>query len=219
MRGGLRARTEKQKHHRYHLLALMRPPSFSTRTSSAIRPSPPCRAQPQALLQIAPHRPDAREQTHEAKHAVQAGKTVRPGDEPRPVGGRQAEQLANDGQWQLPRIALDHIGGTSILEQPGRKLVGDGENSRLHVEDGAASKGLVDDAAQPRVIGLVHGQHADRERTYPPRHPPAQTGNRAFRRIVNVSLSFRTRPAKSLVVVIQVFPMIGNRVLTTGPQP
>src|SRR5215203_6321193 len=36
-------------------------------------------------------------------------------------------------------------------------------------------------------------------------------------RIVNVSLSFRTRAAKSAFVVIQVFPTIGNRTATTGP--
>ena len=38
-----------------------------------------------------------------------------------------------------------------------------------------------------------------------------------FLRIVNVSLSFRTRPARSLVVVIQVFPTIGKCTCTTGP--
>src|SRR5215212_6801974 len=36
-------------------------------------------------------------------------------------------------------------------------------------------------------------------------------------RIVNVLLSFRTRAARSLVVVIQVRPTIGKRTLTTGP--
>src|SRR5262249_10394589 len=36
-------------------------------------------------------------------------------------------------------------------------------------------------------------------------------------RIVKVSLSFKTRPASSLVVVIQVLPMIGKRTSTTGP--
>jgi hypothetical protein len=36
-------------------------------------------------------------------------------------------------------------------------------------------------------------------------------------RMVKVSLSFRTRPASSLVVVIQVLPMIGKRTSTRGP--
>src|SRR5215510_15687170 len=36
-------------------------------------------------------------------------------------------------------------------------------------------------------------------------------------RIVNVSLSFRTRPAISLLVVIQVLPMMGKRTFTTDP--
>src|SRR5690349_3376560 len=36
-------------------------------------------------------------------------------------------------------------------------------------------------------------------------------------RIVKVSLSFSTRSAVSCVVVVQTFPTIGNRTLTTGP--
>src|SRR5262249_29960428 len=36
-------------------------------------------------------------------------------------------------------------------------------------------------------------------------------------RIVNVSLSFKTRSAKSCVVVVQIFPIIGNCTSTTGP--
>ena len=36
-------------------------------------------------------------------------------------------------------------------------------------------------------------------------------------RSVNVSLSFKTRPAMSCVVVIQILPMIGNLVSTIGP--
>jgi hypothetical protein len=38
-----------------------------------------------------------------------------------------------------------------------------------------------------------------------------------FLRIMNVSLSFRTRAASSLVVVIQARPTIGKRTSTTGP--
>ena len=38
-----------------------------------------------------------------------------------------------------------------------------------------------------------------------------------FLRIVKVSLSFRTRLAISLLVVIQVRPTIGKRTSTTGP--
>jgi hypothetical protein len=37
-------------------------------------------------------------------------------------------------------------------------------------------------------------------------------------RIVKVSLSLRTRLASSLVVVIQVLPMIGKRTSSTGPE-
>src|SRR6266436_5719561 len=74
---------------------------------------------------------------------------------------------------------IDEVGRTSVSEQFGRKLIGNCENSRFHVENGAATKGLVDDTAQTRMVWLVHGQHADRERAYPPWHPPAQAGNSA----------------------------------------
>ena len=36
-------------------------------------------------------------------------------------------------------------------------------------------------------------------------------------RMVKVSLSFKTRSAKSCVVVVQIFPTIGNCTSTTGP--
>ena len=100
----------------------------------------------------------------EADHAGEAGEAVRPGDEPGPVGAWQTEQLADDRQRQLPRIALNQVGWTSLSEQLRRKLVGNCENSRFHVENGAATKGFVDDAAQTRMVWLVHGQHADGER-------------------------------------------------------
>src|SRR6266436_8955991 len=74
---------------------------------------------------------------------------------------------------------IDEVGRTSVSEQFGRKLIGNCENSRFHVENGAATKGLVDDTAQTRMVWLIHGQHADRERAYPPWHPPAQAGNSA----------------------------------------
>ena len=99
--------------------------------------------------------------------------------EPRPVGARQTEQLTDDRQRQLARITLDQVRGTSVSEQVSRKLIGNCENSWFHVENGAATKGFVDDTAQTRMVWLVHGQHTDRERAYPPRHPPAQTGNPA----------------------------------------
>ena len=89
---------------------------------------------------------------------------VRPGDKSRPVGAWQTEQLADDRQRQLPRIALNQVGWTSLSEQLGRKLIGNCENSRLHVENGAATKGFVDNTAQTRMVWLVHGQHADGER-------------------------------------------------------
>src|SRR6478672_9309536 len=115
----------------------------------------------------------------EADHSCEAGEAVRPGDEPLPVGARQTEQLTDDRQRQLARITLDQVRGTSVSEQVSRKLIGNCENSWFHVENGTATKGFVPNTPQPRMVWLVHGQHTDHERAYPPRHPPAQTGNSA----------------------------------------
>ena len=76
----------------------------------------------------------------------------------------QTEQFADDRKRQLPRIALNQVSWISLSEQLRRKLIGNCENSRFHVENGAATKGFVDNAAQTRMVWLVHGQHADRER-------------------------------------------------------
>ena len=92
---------------------------------------------------------------------------------------RQAEQLADDRQRQQSRIARDEIGRAAVGEQLAGEIVGDGANARLHVENRAAAEGLVDDLAQARVVGLVHGQHAVGERADEGRHPPAQPGNAA----------------------------------------
>src|SRR4029453_19610023 len=115
----------------------------------------------QTSLQVALHRPNAGNQAEEADHASEAGEAVRPGDEPGPVGTWQTQQLADDRQRQLPRIPLNQIGWTSICEQLGRKLVGNCENFRLHFENGAATKGFVEDIAQTRMVRLAPGQHAD----------------------------------------------------------
>jgi hypothetical protein len=49
-------------------------------------------------------------------------------------------------------------------------------------------------------------------------HPPLQSGNAANAGAnVKASLSFNTRSAKSCVVVVQTFPIIGNCTSTTGP--
>src|SRR5215211_3832485 len=131
----------------------------------------------QASLQITFHRPNACNHAQETNHTGEPGEAVRSGDETGPVGAWQTEQLADDRERQLPRITLDEVGRASVSEKLGCKLICNCENSRFHVENGAPTKGLVDDTAQPCVVRLVHGQHADRERSYPPWHPPAQTGN------------------------------------------
>ena len=91
----------------------------------------------------------------------------------------QTEQFADDRKRQLPRIALNQVSWISLSEQLRRKLIGNCENSRFHVENGAATKRFVDNAAQTGMVWLVHAQHADGERAQPPWHPPAQTGNSA----------------------------------------
>ena len=72
--------------------------------------------------------------------------------------------VRNDRKRQLPRIALNQVSWISLSEQLRRKLIGNCENSRFHVENGAATKGFVDNTAQTRMVWLVHGQHADGER-------------------------------------------------------
>ena len=85
--------------------------------------------------------------------------------------GRPSSSQMTD-ERQHSRIALDEVGRASVREQLAGKLVGDGANVRLHVEDRAAAEGLVDDLAQARVVRLVHGQHVVGERA---RRMPAST--------------------------------------------
>src|SRR5215204_2585168 len=76
-------------------------------------------------------------------------------------------------------IEFDQVSRSSVGKELGGELIRNCENSRLHVENGASTKGFIDDAAQSRMVWLVHGQHADCERAYRSRHPPAHTGNLA----------------------------------------
>src|SRR2546425_10178238 len=135
--------------------------------------------EPQALLQVAFHLRKAPDHAQEADDAGEPRDRVRPSDEFRPVGRRQAKQLTDDRQRQYSRISLDEVGRTSIREQLAGKIVGDGTNMRLHVEDCAAAEGFVDDPPQARVIRLVHGQHVVGERADERRHPPPQPGKAA----------------------------------------
>ena len=87
-----------------------------------------------------------------------------PSREFRSVGRRQAEQFADDGKREPSRVASNEIGRTSIGEEVCGELIGHRQDARLHVEDGAATKGFIDDAAQPRMVRLVHGEHVVGER-------------------------------------------------------
>jgi hypothetical protein len=47
----------------------------------------------------------------------------------------------------------------------------------VHRDDGARPKGLIHDAAQPRVLRLVHDQHVVGDGRNPLRHPPPQAND------------------------------------------
>jgi len=158
----------------------MRPPSFSTRTSSAISPSPPCsRASRRRPSKIALHRGDAHRQAHQVQSAGDAREVSGPGHEFRPVSRRQPKQLADHRERQCSRVAFDEVRRVSIREQLAGEFIGDGEDARLHGENGAAAEGFVDDAPQPCVIGLVHRQHVFGERAQEAWNPPAKPGRAA----------------------------------------
>ncbi len=110
-----------------------------------------------------------------SERAGKAGEAAGPFSEFRPVGQRQSEQLADHRERQFARIAFDQIGGAAFRKQLIGEFVADRLNMRLHVEHRATAKRLVDDVAQPLVIGIVHRQHAVGQRTYDPRHPPLQS--------------------------------------------
>jgi hypothetical protein len=76
-------------------------------------------------------------------------------------------------------LRIDEIGRASIDEQVAGEPVGDCQDARLHLEDGAAAKGFVDDAPQPCMVGLVHGEHVVGKRADDARHPPAKPCNAA----------------------------------------
>ena len=124
---------------------------------------------------------------------------VRPGDEFRPVGRRQAQQLADDRERQRSRVALDDVGRAAVREQLAGETVGDGANARLHVEHRAAAERLVDDAAQARVVRLVHGQHVvgERRERAAASTSAARQASPPSLRSVKVSLSFSTRAVSS----------------------
>src|SRR5262249_23651692 len=140
-------------------------------------------AGPARSLQLSPevalHRAYACQHAQEAHYAGEACEALCPGDEPGPVRARQAEQFADDRQRELGRVAFAQFCRTSVSKEFDGELISNREDSRLHAENGAATEGFVDDAAQAGMVRLVHGEHADRDRAYPTRHPPAQTSNLA----------------------------------------
>ena len=179
MRRGVGARRQQQKQHRHHFVAADAPAfHFDPHQLGYQSLAAFLAGRLQALGHVAPHLPDGSDHAQEADDARELCPSLGPGDELRPVGPRQAQQLANHRQWQRLRIARNKVGRTSFGKQLRGKIIGDGTNARLHLEHGAAAEGLVDDAAQAGVVGLVGGQHVVGKRRDEGRHPPAQARDR-----------------------------------------
>jgi len=86
-------------------------------------------------------------------------------------GKRQPQQLADHRQRQLAGITRDQVGRTSFREQ----FVAQRPHMRLHAEHRSAAKGLIDNVAQPLVVGVVHRQHVVGKRANDIWHPPSQS--------------------------------------------
>jgi hypothetical protein len=181
MRCRLHDRSKQQKDHRHHL----------ARTDAATIPLDAHKFCDQPLatfearrikagFQIALHRHHGGDEAEEPDGAGQAREAVGPGDEFRPVCGWQAQQLADDRQRDSARISLDEIGRATFGKQFIGEFAGNGKNTRLHVENRPAAKCLIDDAPQPCVVGLVHGEHVVCDCSYHSRHPSSEPSNGAI---------------------------------------
>jgi len=69
---------------------------------------------------------------------------------------RSASGRPSSSQITASGSCLDEVGGYALREQSVGELVGDGEDARLHLEDGATAEGFVNNVAQPPVIRFVH---------------------------------------------------------------
>ncbi len=111
VRGGLGAGAQQQEDHRHHLAGadapalLLDPHQLGDQSLAAVQAR-----EPQALLEIAAHPHQSADHAQEAERVGEMSRRVRPGDELRPVLGRQAEQLADHRERQHARIAFDQIG-------------------------------------------------------------------------------------------------------------
>jgi hypothetical protein len=111
MRRGLGTGVEQQKHHRDHLVRrdaaafLLDPHQFGDQPFAAL-----FAGNLQTPLQIAAHLEEPADQPKKAECIGEMSERIGPCDEFRPVGRRQAEQLANHRKRQHPRITLHQIG-------------------------------------------------------------------------------------------------------------
>src|SRR6516164_10157393 len=172
----------------------------------------------QTLFQVAFDRGQSWDHAQEDEGVGSARCASRPGHEFWSVSKRQAEQLANYRKRQDSRVSGDEIGWTSLLKKIAGKLVGDGTDARLHVEDRSATKRFLHDAAEPSVIWLVHAEHALGECPKYIWHPPSKPGHGAI--VLTQSeypFVFQYAEAISCVVVIQTRPKMGSLASTTGP--
>src|SRR5262249_25159373 len=157
MRGGFVPREQQQEDHRHHLVAADLTAVLLDAHQLGNQPLAATFARDlQLLLQVAPHRvkthDNLRNHADEPDGAGEAREATGPGRELGPVGKRQAEQLADHRERQLARVALDEVGGYVLRGQSVARRVGDGEDARLHLEDGATAEGCIDDIPQTPLV-------------------------------------------------------------------
>ena len=117
MRGGFRSGAQQQKEHRDHFVGADAPTFHLNAHEIGYQPlSSMLAREPKSLLEVAFYPPKAAYHAQDAGRAGEPRHRVGPGDEFRPVGRRQAEQLADDRERQDSGIALDEIGRTPIGE-------------------------------------------------------------------------------------------------------
>jgi hypothetical protein len=94
------------------------------------------------------------------RQAAGRQRRVAPDAELRPVGDRDAEQLADHRDRDGQRIAVDEVGGRAgrlhVRDQPGRQR----SDPRPEQLDAPHGERLRDQRPQPRVVGWVHLQDA-----------------------------------------------------------
>ncbi len=151
---------QQQKHHGHYFIAADLSAVLFEANDLGDQPLPATPANGlDVFFEIAPHRKEIGDREQESDRPGKPREGAGPGDEFRPIGRRQPEKLRDHRQRQLARIARDEVGRIALGEQLISEFIADRLNMRLHIEHGTAAERLVDDVAQPPVIGIVHRQH------------------------------------------------------------